>query len=187
MIAGWTPGIGDPTTLGWLTVVNYCAACLFALVALRFDNRNRTYWAICAVVMGFLAINKELDLQALITASGREVAKAEGWYQNRQVLQIAFILVLASALTALTVILLKTRIVRGQGASISSAGVALLSLFILVRAASFHKVDHLLGLGHAGVGLNHLFENAGIVIFWSGAAIAARRRRVADQSRTIDE
>jgi len=82
--------------MGWLTVVAYglaAAACLFA--AMRASAvpgsekglKARTIWIIMTVLMTLLCINKQLDLQSLITDIGRVVARHEGWYQERRSFQ----------------------------------------------------------------------------------------------------
>ena len=72
----WRPGIGDPTFLGWVTVAAYFAAALACGRAWRLDRRARlagdrssspTFWLILSLLLAFLGINKQLDLQSLLT------------------------------------------------------------------------------------------------------------------------
>jgi hypothetical protein len=47
--------------------------------------------------MAFLAANKQLDLQSLMTAADRGMTKAEGWYERRRPIQAIFIIAMALA------------------------------------------------------------------------------------------
>src|SRR3954452_14044830 len=96
----WHPGIGDPTLLGWATVVGYFGAALLAYRALRLHqaappSKDRRllmgFWAVVLCAMVLLGVNKQLDLQTWLTEIGRDLARSEGWYQRRQVFQVAFI------------------------------------------------------------------------------------------------
>ncbi len=78
----WSPRIGDPSLMGWLTVGVYLLAGLVALWVLasaRFPaatrGRERLFWLFVALILFFLAINKQLDLQSYLTAVGRCVAQ----------------------------------------------------------------------------------------------------------------
>ena len=65
-----------------------------------------------------LGINKQLDFQTLLTEIGRKIAHAQGWYEQRQEVQVIFVslLMLIGAAGLLTFTLKSTK-----------AGVALLT------------------------------------------------------------
>src|SRR3954468_8571643 len=104
----WTPGIGDPTPLGWATVVCYAVAFFLCIACLHADVHSRTsrrFWAMTSAIVAFLGINKQLDLQTWLTQTGRDLALQHGWYEERQVVQLTFIAALvAAALLALIVL-----------------------------------------------------------------------------------
>src|SRR5206468_5940745 len=77
---------------------------------------------------------------------------------------------------ALVALLSRTR---HQSGSVRGAivGLAILLLFVLVRATSFHKVDVFINLHLAGVRANHALEIGGISIVTAFALSAVRRRR----------
>src|SRR5438105_1302226 len=80
----WRPGIGDPTFIGWLTVVAYAGAAVLCIRdALREKEApaRRAFWSILGVMMILLGINKQLDLQTWLTITGRRIALTEGWYE----------------------------------------------------------------------------------------------------------
>jgi len=101
MIYGWSPQISDPTIWGWLTVVNYFGAFSCAAWAVRIDRRRANFWIFVSLIMLALGINKQLDLQALLTVVGREIALQDGWYQDRRVFQKWFIELVTAASLAM--------------------------------------------------------------------------------------
>jgi hypothetical protein len=69
-VGHWSPGIGDPTLMGWLTVALYAVGVwqCYRVVAThngRIPRSELMIWWL--MVFGFLAlgINKQLDLQVL--------------------------------------------------------------------------------------------------------------------------
>ena len=99
---GWTPGIGDPSVLGWLTVVAYfyCAYLAFKVSRHCFSKsdawRERALWFGVFVFLLLLGINKQLDLQSFFTASLKYHAHQSGWYEQRRLFQVAFIAVIGT-------------------------------------------------------------------------------------------
>lgn len=191
----WRPGIGDPSLMGWLTVVAYFAAAYFALEAARTSrygerclarvapreaaNQHQLtkLWILATVVMVALGINKQLDLQTWFTETMRDAARAQGWYEQRRDFQVAFIgaIALAGALGTLTLAYQVRRVVNRVAGAVLGLGVIV--SFVVVRAASFHHVDVLLGTG--SVRLNWVFELTGIALVgWSArrSVLAARGR-----------
>ncbi|HEY8942673.1 MAG TPA: hypothetical protein VIM73_00370, partial [Polyangiaceae bacterium] len=90
LIGNWSPGIGDPTVTGWVTVVAYLATAVSCtLLALRIPrvagplNRERLLWGLLAAAFFALGLNKQLDLQSAVTEIGRIVAAKQGWYEQR--------------------------------------------------------------------------------------------------------
>jgi hypothetical protein len=169
----WHPGIGDPTVMGWLTVAAYfCAAALCARLAFVAGTRgpaelrrnSRIFWTVFAVLMVFLGVNKQLDLQTWLTQFGKDLAKAGGWYEQRRSVQAVFVAFVAvSGLAAFAGLsLLAKRTFRQSWVAL--AGALFLGCFILVRAASFHHVDQLLSARWAGLKMNWILELGGI--FW---------------------
>ncbi len=101
----WRPGIGDPTVMGWVTVAAYLVAALGCGLAAwrepmpdgtrRPRSRPSRFWLVLAALMLALGINKQLDLQSLVTQIGRDVVRALGLYSERRELQLGFILAVA--------------------------------------------------------------------------------------------
>lgn len=188
----WYPGIGDPTIMGWVTVVAYAAATYFAYQALRASRlgaeklatiapeeaQNQRalvkLWVLVTAAMLFLGINKQLDLQTLFTEVLRDMAREQGWYEERRTYQLLFIVAIALAGgvgTAALAWALRKVLRRVLGAVL---GLGLIATFVVIRAASFHHVDVLLGAGP--IRLNWILELGGIAMiivsaYRSGAVI----------------
>ena len=174
---GWKPGIGDPTIYGWLTVVAYALGAWLCWRSSRTSPaRERRFWLVLTVIMALLCINKQLDLQSLFTDFARFEAKKHGWYAGRQKYQLAFIFVLG-AMSALATTALLVRMRRARPPVWGGiVGLALLLLFVFVRASSFDKVDWFISQHLRSVRMNHLMELGGIAVVAISAWAASRRR-----------
>jgi hypothetical protein len=174
----WRPGIGDPTIMGWLTVSGYFTAALLCWMSGRSDQRvhpqsgypsQPRLWFGLAILLALFGINKQLDLQTWFTLSLKSVARTEGWYDQRQVFQVLFIGVLAIA--GIVGIVLLGILVRKnlRRASLALVGAVFLTSFVVIRAASFHHVDQMIGLRIGGIRLNCILELGGIMCVGLGA------------------
>jgi hypothetical protein len=185
----WQPGIGDPTPMGWVTTLCYFVAALLCFRATwqayrippaKLGNRAMVFWTICGLVMLFLCVNKQLDLQSLFTQIGRDWSKADGWYEGRRVVQgwfirgLAIFGVLGLALTAW--------FIRGARPAyyLALVGLIFTGCFVVLRASSIHQVDALLGYQVAGVKMNWVFELGGILVV-GASALASWEQRIEDE------
>lgn len=163
---GWQPGIGDPGPSGWLTVAAYLACCglAWAVAARRPHVAGRRFWMLLVPLLAFLAVNKQLDLQTALTATGRCMAQAQGWYDSRAQVQLAFIagLLAMGALVIAGLAVTLRRSLRRNGLAL--AGLVVLAAFVLVRAVGFHHVDLLINRDFGGIRSNFLFETAGLAL-----------------------
>lgn len=166
---GWRPGIGDPTIMGWVTVVGYFAVAWLCLRAAKtaaartLPHVRPAIWYTLACIMAVLGVNKQLDLQSWFTQFGKQIARDQGWYDHRRALEMIFVVALTITLILATAILawLTRRTWRHIGLAV--AGVVFLLCFVLVRATSFHHVDILLSRTPLGIKMNWLLELGGIV------------------------
>lgn len=183
----WSPGIGDPTLRGWLTVGAYFVAALLALraawiirkqtePALRPSDRRRlfAFWCLTAVVLLLLGVNKQLDLQSWLTQIMRDLAKEQGWYEARQHYQVMFVVAVAAAgvVGTLAMAIWLRRVLFRVG--IALLGLGVLGTFVVARAASFHHLDALL---HSGpFALNWWAEFGGTSLVALNAVAAGKSR-----------
>jgi hypothetical protein len=169
--------------VGWLTVVAYAAAAvLCAREALR-DRHTKArcaFWTALSVIMLLLGINKQLDLQTWFTLMGRRLARAEGWYERRRLVQFAFIFVFTCG--SLLGFGAMWRLVQDYGTDLwlPLLGLFFIVSFVVIRAASFHHIDELLHFRLAGFKMNWLLELGGIGIIIAGALSPGYRRSETD-------
>jgi hypothetical protein len=167
----WTPGIGDPTPIGWLTVALYLVTAFMCWrVARRIggtDAGTRTeafVWRAIAVLFLGLGANKQLDLQSAMTEIGRVVALKQGWYDRREIVQLYFI----ESIAAVCVVVAATLVVLIRKAPASAwlavLGTAVVLIFVAIRAASFHHVDRFIGTTVLGLRWNWILEIGGILM-----------------------
>lgn len=173
----WRPAIGDPTVVGWVTVVAYLlAAVACAWAAWREPrpgglpkSRPSGFWLMLSVAMVLLGINKQLDVQTLFTLIGRRVLEANGLYQERRHYQTMFLGAVAGSSLILLIgsLWLARRSLRHRWAAL--VGMAFVMGFVVIRAASFHHVDALLGSRLGGLKWNWILELGGIAVVAAGA------------------
>ncbi len=162
----WSPGLGDNHVMGWVTVAVYLAAAIAsARTALALDPgaepRERRFWWIAFSILLFLALNKQLDLQSLLTMIARCHASLAGWYDDRRAVQRIFILAVAGG--GVLVLGLLGLLLRGILGRVWPAllGLGFVCGFVIIRAASFHHMDGLIGSSAWGMKVNWLLEVPG--------------------------
>jgi hypothetical protein len=167
----WSPGVGDPTVGGWLTVALYLLAaisCWSTARRLRPTSaqslQERHSWFVISVLFLLLGINKQLDLQTALTEVGRMLAVSEGWYRDRQKVQIAFIAAVALVCAAAAIVLLIWERHEPLHTWLGLLGTALVLGFVLIRASSFHHVDRFIHTPVFGIQWNWILEMGGIVL-----------------------
>lgn len=172
---GWRLGIGDPTLGGWITVIGYFTAGSLALkAAFRvsthgiWSTEEGRFYTLLGLGLILLGLNKQLDLQTLLTLTGRKIALAQGWYEKRRIVQMAFIGVIA------VIGLLSFRWAWKALAEclrhnwLTLLGIVFVITFVLIRAASIHHIDHLLKINIAGLRINWILELGGIGMIIAG-------------------
>lgn len=179
---GWSLGIGDPTCLGWFTFCAYFLTALLCLAAYKScqqppntENGNRCLsvsrwiWRGLFLAFLFLGMNKQLDLQSLLTAVGRHFALQQGWYAERREYQAIFI----AALALFSVMMLLTfaymfRLV-GTAERVALMGGVIVHLFVLVRASSFQHMDIYIYGRQLAMKMNWVLELSGITTVFFAA------------------
>ncbi|MES2660872.1 MAG: isopropylmalate isomerase [Verrucomicrobiota bacterium] len=165
----WEPTIGDPSFMGWFTVAAYAVAALLAGRVWLLSREK--IWLFVAIGMVVLCVNKQLDLQSLVTAVGRVIAWHGGWFEDRRSYQkwiVLGILAVSAVLGAAFIWRFHPFWLRHK---LLSAGVVFLLTFIVVRAVSFHHFDVFLNSDVSGVRMNWVLELSGIFL----VALAAVR------------
>ncbi len=174
----WRPEIGDPTPMGWLTTIAYALAAYASLSAARRAGRapglpvgSQAVWLLVMVLMVFLSLNKQLDLQSLLTEAGRILSFKLGFYEQRREFQKWFMigLLAVSSLGSLSTLIF----FRGfwKQHLILVSGLFLVIAYVVLRAASFQHIDHLLGRHLENPRTGGLLETGGIALVLLAALI----------------
>ena len=189
----WRPGIGDRNPLAWcITTVVYFVACWLCLSAGRSnraaprncgESRLGWLWSVFAGMMFLLGVNKQLDLQTLLTQCGREMARQGGWYEQRRDVQKAFICGCAVFCIVCATVGIVTLRAHWRQFGVAYLGIVGLITFIVIRAASLHHVDVLLyRLSQVGNWMNFGLELGGTLLVAFGAFLATRHTSSRDAS-----
>jgi hypothetical protein len=162
----WRPMIGDPTVMGWLIVGSYYACSAVAFVAALTDKdvgkKSFFFWCGVSFLMILLAVNKQYDIQSLFTEMGRQIARAQGWMDQREIVQFWFVMVFGAS--AAVAFLLFSIVMRGLFGrfTLAFSGLYFLLNFLVIRAVSIHSFDMIIQYDYLGVKMNWLFELTGI-------------------------
>lgn len=162
----WSPTIGDPSAMGWVTVAAYGLAGLLCFVGFaRSPNVGvRRFGVVMGLLLLALMVNKQLDLQSALTALGRCVSQIQGWYDERRAFQYKFILgvlIFCAVIGAFMFWALRRQL--GQ-IGLALIGVVCLMTFVAVRAIGFHHFDAFILSSVMNVRMNWLLELGGIFL-----------------------
>lgn len=182
----WVAGLGDPTPMGWFTVAAYfisavlCLCCAARPLFSSSDNDRRAdlrFWLILAGLMFLFGVNKQLDLQTLLTATFKGIAEAVGLYGIRGLLQVLFIALVVACGGWLAFTFFKRYRRPARRNQLAVFGIALLAVFVAIRATSFHYMDSLINATFLGLRLNWIIELGSIAMIAMAAIIHLRRQR----------
>ncbi len=173
----WSPEIGDPTFMGWMTVAAYAVAAIICLGALtrRKPAGGHNFWAMLAFILILLMFNKQLDLQSALTAFGRCASQAGGWYEHRRAFQAAFIVTLLFVGTASLLIMIAVLWRDISKIWLAVLGIFFIMTFVAIRAVGFHHMDQLINSVVAGARVNWILELGGITMIILNAAFLPKR------------
>ena len=182
MIGEWQASIAHPAMSDWVTVAAYMIAVLASALASRqaekrHQHRERSIWRIIALLMLALAINEPLDLQSLITIASRANAHANGWYEERRMVQLVFVIVWGAAVAVAGCAILFAARHSHPAVRLALVGVVLIGLFMFVRAASIHHLDEIYARAAAWFKWAALDEVAGVLIVTSAATLYSLKPR----------
>ena len=135
------PG-GDPTLAGWfVTMLEFLAAAAAWLVLRRLPSSDRSatvFWRSVLVLSLIIAVNKQLDVQHIVLPEVRELVSGRANQGLRETgLTVGVVALAALALAGLALLVRATRPRRFR---VVLAGVALMLLFVVLRAAEIGHV-----------------------------------------------
>ncbi len=170
----WSPSLHDNDFLGWLITGSYIACAILATVFATFLNQMEEkkafhFWLLIGAIMLVLGINKQLNLQTLMTEVGRQLANAQEWYDLRRIIQFSFIVGLfATLFTAFIWFVVSFRNLLRRFA-LAFCGLFFLLSYVIMKAAMFHHFDEVIQYDIQGIKMKWVLELAGIyMILGSG-------------------
>jgi len=174
LIGNWRPSFHDNFFMGWLITGSYLACAFVAALYATYLNQMEEkkafqfWWSISAIMI-LLGVNKQLNLQTLLTEVGRQIANAQEWYDRRRVVQFMFISILSASFLASFIglaIIFRDMLRRY---ALAFCGLLFLLTYIIIRAASFHHISELIQYDLEGMKMNGVLELAGIYfVMWAG-------------------
>lgn len=138
----WRLGIGDPTIEGWLICTLYFIGFILSFkksinVKVNSTVSHKT-WTFISLTLLFLSLNKQLDLQTLISDTGRAIAINLELMEQRHIFKRVFILVVALC-GIIFLIKYKENVVSfNKNYHLAFVGMTTLITFVFLRAISFH-------------------------------------------------
>jgi len=175
----WLPAFGDPSVFGWAMVGVYAGAFALCVAMVRRDTGARVFWVFLAVLMGFLAVNKQLDFQSLATAAAHCIAKMQGWYGRRHLFRLGVMIVLALVGLAVAVAMLWSVRQRLRHHWPALAGLAAVLAFVVIRAAASRTFEAAIGAHLNHPLFNHALEFTGPALIALNALMLMRRHHAA--------
>jgi hypothetical protein len=164
----WKSYRGDYSFSGWMVTFFYVLCCfilLFVFFKTSFTSgTDKTFWILIFGIILFLSINKQLDLQMLITDIARTTAKEYHLYETRKLFQIKIISFFTSlgfgAIALLIFFLRKSH----KSVFVALGGITAIFLFLFFRLISFHKIEAILREHIGFFTLFDCFELVGIFL-----------------------
>jgi hypothetical protein len=184
----WHPQLDNPDVLGWSVVAAYLlAATACGWVAYKTDKGEPEagrIWCLLAVVLLFLGINKQLNLQTLLIVLGRRAALAGGWYERRRWAQAVFAAAFALlGLCSLGFFAAHARRFIAQN-RLAFLGVLVLLSFVVLRASTINHANELFGVELKDARWAWLLELCGSLLIALSAAAAAKSTAPRDSGKT---
>ncbi len=116
--------------------------CIRATLVRKYAGTGEfAFWRAFAGLLVFLGVNKQLDFQTLLIVIGRAAAHAEGWYDNRRVVQKLFVGVLILALIGLVSLAVSRHGFFLRNHRLMAVGLGLVLIYALLRAAEINHLE----------------------------------------------
>jgi hypothetical protein len=185
VLTRWQPGFNDPYVISWVMVAIYILAALLALFVARrapfpkvTRRQERILWITLAVVATFMAINKQVDLQTLLLATGRCIVQSKGWQQQANWLGGVAIAVLVLVAFGLGAVFLWSLRRTARRTALPILGLGLMAGFIAFRAAEILQFLGPLRAYVRGHWPDRILELSGPLVIIVGALILLDPRKM---------
>lgn len=168
----WREYRGDYSLAGWVLTFGYlfCAVLLFLCLknSAFTDFKEKLFWVSLFGIIVLFAINKQLDLQLLITDIARTAAKEYQVYEQRKPFQIRVIALFASIALGLfglvSVLVWKSH----KTLLLALTGVAVIFGYFVLRLVSYHAIEEIMKQRYVFISLYDVLELAGVALVGVG-------------------
>lgn len=183
--------LGDPTLGGWVVTFGYLFCAFFSLRKYREEasfNQAAVHLLILTLLLFCLGINKQLDLQTFFFTAMKTLAKSHGWYEQRGMMQGAFVVIIGIGLLS-SLLMARAFLIRSWSKNKPIwLGLMLLFVFIFLRAAAFNKFRYISEQSVLGFNLYAVLELSAIVLIGFGVSrYSGESRLIAEQAVIYDE
>ena len=179
-IEAWSGFWGDPLLTGSLAMASFAFAAIVAFRASRTTRSlERVVWTVSAAIMAFQVLNTPLDLHGLAWATGRCLAKIQGWYDLRYAYQREILIWLALAggvLLVVTSLALRRDFLRN---AMLVLGVLLVVGMTLAKGVNYHHLERFYNFSIGPLAMPDIVELAGIALVVIAALSKLRSARPA--------
>lgn len=185
-IKDWWAFAGDPLVSGSVFMASYgLTAWLIFRVAVRTVGKERNYWWLCGWLFGFQVINVNADLHGLVFTVGRCLSRAQGWYEDRHVVQF-YVLVGLALVALLIVLLILLSFFRNiVGNLLLTLGVGTAVGLTLVKGVNYHNLERYYAGSFGPFRGGDLIELSGIALAFLAAAWRLTRKGARDDDAWI--
>jgi len=182
IVNAWSPKIGDPFLLAWIITAGYFLATILSFSVARQAGKYysraakaRVFWLGLTVLLVFLGLNKQLDLQLFLRSTFKCLSIMEGWYNQRRVFQLDFVIAIAAVFAVFVVFVISffREILRKD--TLAVIGIIFLLIFILIHVSYFNYFDMPALARFYEAGLNWLLEIIGIALICLQSLIRLNR------------
>ena len=185
-LSEWLSRSGDTTFWSWVITLLYAIAMVVAIYYVvkikgKESSDKRFLWICISIFLVGMGINKQLDLQILLTMAGSFIAEHQGWYEYRRLIQKIFTIGFLICLSAAGgVILFRIRRIIRQSI-MELSGVAILVFFAVIRAGSINHLNKAIVFEQRKVSHIHGLEFLGLAVILF--AVLYHLRKCAEKNR----
>lgn len=182
-LSEWLSRSGDTTFWSWVITLLYAITILgsvYYVIKIRGEENGdrRFLWIAISLFLVGMGVNKQLDLQILLTMVGSFIAEHLGWYEYRRVVQKIFtigVLVCVSGAGGLILFRIR-RIIRHSLVELS--GAAILVFFAAIRMGSINHLNKAIAFEQEKISHIHGIELAGLAVILFALLNNLKNRKV---------
>jgi hypothetical protein len=177
---GWTFGFNDPTLLGWIMTAAYFLAAALGFHLWQRARREGSplsrFWLVLAIALLFLGFNKQLDLQTLLLKSASRIARALGWYGQKDLIRAGSVAVAGTAILAAGVWLFARKRAYLPRNPLLWSAIAVVLFFVVIRTSALDGVFRATGIRLDRNRPAHILEFLGVFGLNAALLLEAGRR-----------